>query len=179
MLRALLAVLAAAAAALPAAAALSYTRWAHPKGDYALEYPADWKRSVGLETLILHPAGRSGKLTTLTVEKHPLGKAEAATPAAFVDQLLKDAQGLRRLDSRDTVKVGGKDAERLVLTETTPLKGKLGTMLPGPMTEVVVVVPLAKGFYALRMSAVGGEFASARPEFDRLVAGLKLGPKAR
>lgn len=166
-------------AALPCAAALSYTRWAHPKGDYALEYPADWKRSVGLETLILHPPGRAGKLTTVTVEKHPLGKKEASTPASFVDQLLKDAQGLRRLDSRDAVKVAGKDAERLVFTETTPLKGKLGTMLPGPMTEVVVVVPLAKGFYALRMSGVGADFASARPEFDRLAAGLRLGAKAR
>lgn len=175
MLRALCAVLLTAAAAGSAAAALDYTRWSHPKGDYSLEYPSDWKRSVGLETLILHPPGRNGKLLSLNVEKHPLNRKEAATPAAFVDELLKDAQGLRRLDSRDTVKVAGRDAERLVLTETKPLKGKLGTMLPGPMSEVVVVVPFGKGFYAVRMTGVGGDFAAARPEFDRLVAGLKLG----
>ena len=179
MRRLLAAVLLASAAAGSAAAALDYTRWAHPKGDYSLEYPADWKRSVGLETLILHPPGRNGKLVSLNVEKHPLGAKDAATPAAFVEALLKDAQGLRRLDSRDTVKVGGRDAERLVFTETKPLKGKLGTMLPGPMTEVVVVVPFGKAYYAARLTGVGADFAAARPEFDRLVSGLKLGKPAR
>jgi hypothetical protein len=165
--------------AAPASAALSYQRFAHPKGDYTLEYPADWKRSVGIETLKLSPPGRTGKLLRLSVEKHPLGRGEAATPSAYIDGLLKDAQGLRSLDSRDTIKVAGRDAERLVLTDTTPLAGKLGTRLAGPMTEIVVVVPLGKGFYALRMTGVGDDFAAARPEFDRLVAGFKLGPAAR
>lgn len=168
-----------ACAALPVRAALSYERFAHPKGDYSLEYPSGWKRSVGMETLRLHPAGAAGKLLTLTVEKHPLNKKEAATPAGFIDQLLKDAQGLRHLDSRDTIKVSGKDAERLQFTETTPLKGKMGTMLAGPMTEVVVVVPFGKGFYAVRMTGIGADFASARPEYDHLVSGLTLGAKAR
>lgn len=168
-----------AAPAPPALGALSYERFSHPKGDYVVEYPADWKRSVGLETLKLRPAGAAGKLLRVSIEKHPLGSKDPAAPASYVADLLKSAEGLRRLDARETIKVSGKDAERLTLTETLALKGKLGTRLPGPMTEVVVVVPFGKGFYALRLTGMGADLAAARPEFDRLVAGLKLGPGAR
>jgi|SRR5579859_5378530 len=177
--RALLAASGALLWASAAPAALAYTRFAHPRGDYSLEYPSDWTRSVGIETLKLSPPGEPGKLLRLSVEKHPIDKREAATPAAFIDGLIKESAGLRRLDSRDTIKVAGRDAERLVLTETAALAGRLGTALAGPMTEVVVVVPLAKGFYAVRMSGIGADFASARPEFDRLVSRLSLGPGGR
>lgn len=172
-------VLAGLSAAPPALGALSYERFRHPQGDYVVAYPSDWKRSVGIETLKLRPDGAAGKLVRVSIEKHPFGSKEAATPEAFIAEMLTSAEGFKRLDARDTIKVSGKDAERLVLTETTALKGTLGTLLPGPMTEVVVVVPFGKGFYALRLTGTGGGLAAARPEFDRLVAGLKLGSGAR
>lgn len=168
-----------AAAVTPAFGALSYERFTHPKGDYSLEYPSGWKRSVGIETLKLQPAGLAGKLLRVSIEKHPAGLKDPATPAAYIADILKSSEGLKRLDARDTIKVSGKDAERLTLTETMALKGKRGTLLPGPMTEVVVVVPFPKGFYALRLTGMGDDLAAFRSEFDRLVAGLKLGPGAR
>lgn len=167
-----------AVAAIPASAAIDYHRFVHPKGDYALEYPSGWKRSVGMETLKLSPKGVSGKLIRISIEKHPFGTHDPATPAAFIADLLKKAEGLRRLDARDTIKVSGKDAERLVLTDTMALKDKAGTKLSGPMTEVAVAVAFQKGCYVLRLSALSADMASARPEFDRLVSGFKLGPSA-
>lgn len=163
-------------AATPASAALSYQRFVHPRRDYAIEYPSDWKRSVGIETLKLRPPGRAGQSLRLSIEKRPLGSREPATPAAFIDDLLKRARHVRRLESRDTVKVSGRDAERLVLTETAPLRDGLGTPLRGPVTEVIVVVPFGKSFYALRLIGAGSDLPVARREFDRLVAGLTLGP---
>ncbi len=168
-------VLAGLAAVAPALGALSYERFRHPQGDYVVAYPSDWKSSVGIETLKLRPGGAAGKLVRVSIEKHPLGSQEPATPAAFIADMLKSAEGFKRLDARDTIQVSGKDAERLTLTETTALKGKLGTRLPGPMTEVVVVVPFGTGFYALRLTGMGGGLAAARPEFDRLVSGIKFG----
>jgi hypothetical protein len=165
--------------AAPSFAALSYDRFSHPKGDYVVEYPSDWKRSIGIETLRLRPAGTAGGLTRVSIEKHPLGVKDPATPADFVAALLKDAEGVRKLDARETIKVAGRDAERLTFTETAALKGKNGTYLPGPMSEIVIVVPFQKGYYALRLSGMGDGLAGARPEFDRMVSGLKLGPRAR
>jgi hypothetical protein len=165
-------------AASPCFGALSYERFAHPKGDYVLDFPSDWKRSVGMETLHLRPSGIAGKLVEVSVEKHPLGR-EAATPAEFIAALLKDAKGLRRLDARDSIQVSGRDAERLTLTETRVLKGAYNTTLPGPMTETVVVVPFGKSFYVLRLRGVGHDLVAARPEFERLVSGFKLGNAVR
>lgn len=168
-----------AASVLPAFAATATHRFVHPQGDYALEYPSSWKRSVGMEMLKLRPSGAAGKLVRISIEKHPLGAKDPATPSAFIADLLKNAQGLRRLDARDTVRVSGKDAERLTLTETMELKDESDRKLPGPLTEVVIVVAFQKGCYVLRLSGMGADLASVRPTFNRLVSSFTLGPLAR
>lgn len=164
-----------AALALPASAAISYARFAHPRGEFALEYPSDWKRSVGVRTLHLRPKGRAGELVRVSVEQFPLAKSDPKTAAEYTASLLKSAEGLKKVESRAAVKVAGRDAEKIVLIETAELKGKLGTKLPGPMREEVVIVPAEGGYLVLKLTGMGGGLPAARAEFERLVSGVTLG----
>jgi hypothetical protein len=161
-------------AAAPAFSALSYSSFAHPKGEFAFEYPSNWHKSLGLEMLALRPPGRDGKTVRVTVASYPFGKDSPPTPAAYVAKLLVDAQGLKKLERRDKVKTAAGDAERLELLETKTLRGQFGTTLPGPMRQLYVVVPRGAGYLVLALEGVGDGFTRARAEFDHLVATLKL-----
>lgn len=161
-------------AAPPAFGAIGYAAFRHPRGDYSLEYPSDWKRTVGVETVSLRPPGKKGDRVRLTLERRPVGKEEAPTASSYVAALEKDP--LKKVEARAAVKVAGLPAERLALVETAELYGKHGQALDGPMREAVVVLAQGEGYLVVKLAGVGDEFAKALPEFDRLVAGLKLAP---
>lgn len=166
--------LAALLSASPAFGAIGYSAFKHPRGEYSLEYPADWKRTVGVETLALRPPGKKGDRVRLTLERRPVGKEEAPTAESYVAGLAGDP--LKKVEARARVKVAGVAAERLSLVETAELYGKHGQAFDGPLREAVVVVARRDGYLVVRLAGVGEEFAKALPEFDRLVAGLKLAP---
>lgn len=161
-------------AAPPAFGAIGYAAFRHPRGDYSLEYPADWKRTVGVETVSLRPPGKKGDRVRLTLERRPVGKEEAPTAASYVAALAGDP--LKKVEARSAVTVAGLPAERLALVETAELYGKHGQAFDGPLREAVVVLAQGEGYLVVKLAGVGDEFAKALPEFDRLVAGLKLAP---
>lgn len=162
-------------AAAPARAAIGYSQFKHPRGDYAFEFPADWKRSVGLQTLTLRPPGKKGELVRLSVERLPISRAEPQSASEYLTGLTNPGSRLKKVESRATVTAAGRPAERVALVETAELTGPHGEVLPGPLREVHVVVPDGKAYYVLELSGVDPEFSKALPEFERLVAGFRLG----
>jgi hypothetical protein len=166
-----------AAALVPAAvmAAIDSTRYAHPRGDYSLTYPSDWKRSMGLQALLVRPPGPSGKQVSITLESYPLGKDSPATPEIFEKELRADVGRVKKLDSEGTATVAGRQARRLALTMTGVLKTSYGVPLPGPRRELYLILPKeGERFYVLKLIGVGAAFEQSLPEFDRIAAGLTL-----
>ncbi|HAH07046.1 MAG TPA: hypothetical protein DCM05_11065 [Elusimicrobia bacterium] len=156
-------------AAASAWAAIGYARFAHPKGDYAVEYPSDWKKSYGIQALRLAPPGKAGEQVKLTLERYPFGKESPATMADFARSLLEQVPSLKKLDSDVAADVAGRKARRLAFTETATLRTKQGDRLAGPMREVVLLVPVAKGWYVVKLAGLGREYDKALPEFEHLV----------
>lgn len=158
------------------AAAIGYTHFAHPKGDYAIDYPSDWKRSLGLQAVSLRPPGRLGTGTGVALERYPFGKDSPKTPEAFVAELKADT--IKKVESEKQVEVAGRKAARLALTVTAELKGDFGQKLAGPRREVYVVLPASSdgSYFVLRLAGVGAAFDAALPEFDRIAAKLVLPP---
>lgn len=163
-----------AALSAHAEAAIGYRNFSPPGGGYAVEYPADWKLSYGLQAIGLQAPGKEGALAKIYLELYPLGKGSPATPEKFVDQLLKKSGSLKKVESRSETKVAGKTAQRLVLVETRPLKGDYGQVLPGPMKEVYLLIPAAKKYYVLRLEGIGKAFEKSLPEFERMAGSLQL-----
>ena len=156
-------------------AAIDSTRYAHPHGDYTLTYPSDWKRSMGLQALLVRPPGPAGRDASVTLESYPLGKDSPATPESFEADLRADVGRIKKLDSEGTAMVAGRKARRLALTTTAVLKTSYGVPLPGPRRELHLIFPKEGGrFYVLKLVGVGAAFEQAVPEFDRIAAGLTL-----
>ena len=167
--------LAAALAPAAALAAIDSTRYAHPGGAYALTYPSDWKRTMGLQALVVRPPGPAGKQASVTLERYPLGKDSPATPQGFETALRVDVGRIKKLDSEGEATVAGRKARRVALTMTANLKTSLGTPLPGPRREVYLILPKEGDYYyVLKLVGVGAAFDAALPEFDRIAAGFTL-----
>ncbi|MBI3553234.1 MAG: hypothetical protein HY077_12130 [Elusimicrobia bacterium] len=175
-MRTALALLACLQLSAPARGAIAYTRFAHPKGEYAIEYPSDWKRSLGLQAVSLRPPGRDGVGTGVALERYPFGKDSPKDPDAFVAALKADT--IKKIDSEKLVEAAGRKARRLALTVTAELKGQYGQKLAGPRREVYIVFSPSRdgSFYVLRLAGVGKAFEAALPEFDRVAGKLVLAP---
>jgi hypothetical protein len=175
-MRTAFAVLAAALCTASARAAISYTHFAHPKGDYALDYPSDWKRSLGLQAVSLRPPGRAGVGTGVALERYPFGKDSPKTPAAFIAGLKEDT--IKKVLSDQETTVAGRASRRIALEVTAELKGEYGQKLAGPRREVYIVMPAASdgSYYVLRLAGVGRSFEQALPEFDLIAKKLVLSP---
>jgi hypothetical protein len=160
--------------AAPCRAAVDYTQYKHPKGDFVLEYPSDWKRYYGMQTVWLEPPSRESR-AVIGLELHPYGKAEARTAAEFTAEMMKGEGAIKKLDSKAEAKVGSLKAERLAFTETIERKGAFGQKMPGPMQEVFFVVPVGKEwFYVLKLRGIGEPFQKVLPEFERIAQKLEL-----
>lgn len=164
-------------APIAASGAIAYSQFKHPAGDYSLEYPAHWKTFPGLQALGLRPPGKRGADVRVTFELYPIGRKSPQTSAAFIDDLLKAAKGLKKLESRKTLTVAGKPAQRLALTETVALPGEYGQTLPGPIREIYLVIDLKEEYYVLKLAGLGEAFETARPEFERIAESLKFKPR--
>jgi hypothetical protein len=166
-------ILAALVLAAPGWAAVDYAKYKHPKGDFVLEYPSDWKRYYGMQTLWLEPPARESR-AKVGLELHPYGK-ETSRASEYTAELVKAAEELKKLDSRAEAKVGGLAAERLAFTETLERKGAYGQKMPGPIQEVLYVVPVApEWFYVLKLQGIGEPFVKALPEFERMAQKVLL-----
>ncbi|MBI4677828.1 MAG: hypothetical protein HY748_09625 [Elusimicrobia bacterium] len=153
--------------------AIGYTRYAQPKGDYVIEYPSDWRRSYGMQTVWLEPPGASSKVK-VGLELHPYGK-EAALPEGYIAELMEKVDVVKKLDSRGEAEVAGRKAEKLAFTEVIEHKGRFGEKLPGPLREIHYVVPFSgKWFYVLKIQGIGETYDRALPEFERLAQKLEL-----
>ncbi len=155
--------------------AIAYTRFIHPKGDYVIEYPSNWKKSYGLQTVSLRPPGRDGKKARISLGRYPLGKATPPGPEDFERELLTQVGKLKKLDSQAALELSGRKGRRLALTETVELTGQYGQRLAGPLREVYIILPLdASAYYVLKLEGIGEAFAGALPEFERLAQKLTL-----
>lgn len=162
--------------AVRASASIDSTRFAHPRGDYAFEYPSGWKRSVGLQAVLVRPPGEAGRLASVTLERYPLGKKSPETPEAFERELRADVGKIKTVDQEGEESVSGRKAKRLQLTTTAALKGEFGVRLPGPHKELYLILPKEDGFYyVLKLVGAGEAFDAAVPEFGRIARSLKLG----
>ena len=165
----------------PAAAfaAIDTTRYAHPRGEYALSYPSDWKRSMGLQALLMRPPGPTGRQVSVTLERYPLGKGSPATPQGFETELRADVGKIKKLDEEGAATVDGRKARRVGLTTTAALKTSYGVPLPGPRRELYLILPKeGEYYYVLKLVGVGAAFEQAVPEFDRIASGLTLAKPA-
>lgn len=154
-------------------AAIGYAKFTPPGSGFSFEYPSDWKRQPGMETVHLRPAGKEGASVRVAIERRPAGKNEAKTAKDYSAELEK-LDGLKKIEKREIVEAGGRKSERLTLIETAELKDSYGQKLPGPKKETHVVVPLKKGYLVLRIEGVGAAYDRALPEFDRIVSKLTL-----
>lgn len=170
-----LALIALALCAIRADAAIAYAKHAPQGAGFALEYPSDWKRSPGLETVKLVPPGRDGKNVRVFVERWPLSKSDPKTAQAYVASL-EALEPVKKIEKKESLVVDGRTAQRLTLVETVELKGTYGQKLPGPLRETIVVIPLKTGFLVARIEGVGKPYDRALPEFGRLVEKLDLDP---
>jgi hypothetical protein len=168
MRRSLLTLLALCTAA-SASSAIGYSRFAHPKGDYAVEYPSDWKKTFGMQALRLAPPGEEGKTVKATIERYPFGKDSPATLEDFAKGLMEQTPAVKKLDSDAPADVAGRKARRLAFTETAALRTKQGDKLAGPMREIYILVPTAGAYYVLKLAGIGKAFEKALPEFEHLV----------
>lgn len=160
--------------AVPASAAILYSRFSHPTGDYVIEYPAHWKRSLGLQAVYLHPAGKLAPQALISLERYPLGKDSPRTPEDFEKDLRKDLGFVKKLESEGSKEISGVRARRLVMTMTDdsrPVRDPSG----GRYKEIVVILPLRGGFYyVLKLAGVGRGFEKALPEFEKIIGRLRL-----
>ena len=163
------------ALAVSTSASIGYSSWKHPHGEYSIEYPSDWKRSLGIHTVSLRPSGRRGGDAKISVEKHPIDKRSPATAEAYAKELRGRAGKVRAIESDAEIAFAGGKARRIALKEIIELKGQYGEKLAGPLRELHLVVPRQSGFYVLKLEAIGPEFDKALPEFDRLVSSLRFG----
>ncbi len=157
-----------------AGAALAYSKFSHPKGDFALEFPSAWQQTPGLRALMLRPAGTNSGVGVI-LEGYPLGKNSAQTPKAYLEPVLEGVGRIKELREQKKATVAGRLAERVHVVWTAKRTGQYGETLPGPKHEIHVVIPVKKGFYVLRMEGVGASFEATLPEFERIVSTLKLG----
>lgn len=157
-----------------ARAAISYSKFSHPKGDFVLEYPADWKRTFGLEAVIVRPPGKPGESARVSLEGYPIDKKSPPTADAFAQSLLDGAKGLKKVEADAATTVSGKKARRIQLIETAELKGAYNTKLPGPLREVYLIVPDGEKYFVLKLAGVGQPYLKALPEFERIASSLKL-----
>lgn len=158
----------------PAWSAIAYSHFAHPKGDYLIEYPADWKRSYGIQTFSLRPPGQADATVKVSLELYPYGKNSPQTPDLYIAELIEPVGRIKRLDSRQTIIIAGIKTERLAFTETVELKGKYGEKILGPLSEVYLVLPLKDCYYVLKLQGVGESFKKALPEFERIAQKLQV-----
>lgn len=156
-------------ASLAGAAGLDLARLSPPGADYSLQYPADWRKSLGSRTVILRPSGSDLKAVRFRLEEHK------GDPKRFADKLAAKAEAgeLKKLDSRAEVKLDGRDAARLEFIETAKLTSRFGGPLPGPLSEVYYVVPRTKGFLVLAWEGFGEEYARRKPELEAIAASLR------
>jgi hypothetical protein len=139
-------------------AAIDYARFAHPAGDYVLEYPSHWKRSVALQEVNLHPPGKEADSVVISFSRFPVGISSPKTPQDFIARLKDPVGRIKKLDAEETV----------------ALKGAYGQKLPGPVKEIHLVLPQEGFYYALSLRGIGKAFEKALPEFERLGKTLKL-----
>lgn len=163
-------VLLAVLAAAPAWGAKGYAVYSHPQGVYSVEFPADWRRAEGADTLSLRPPGRRGNQVRVLLEYRPAGKTDAAAVRDFMADLEGDP--LTKVVERLTQRVAGRLAARVSRVETAGAGGKDAP--DGPLRESIVVVPGRHGTLVVRLAGVGDEFAKTLPEFDRLLSRLTL-----
>ena len=154
--------------------AVGYSRFSHPKGDYVVDYPADWKQSIGLQSLRLRPSGKETYRTKVSIERYPLSKGDPPTAKQFIEKLLDKSTGLKKLEARKTVKVSGRDAERLEFVETKTLKGAYDQPLPGPLREIYIVIPLQHAYYLLRLESIADAYVKTQPEFEKIAEKFQL-----
>lgn len=159
----------------PAEGARGYSVFTHPKGEYTVEYPKDWRTIVGDETLSLRPPGRKGNQVRVLLEYRPAAESTADLVKDYVADLSDDP--LTKVVERLTQRVAGRMAERL----SRVASDAAGRREPadGPMREEIVVVPGRRGALVVRLAGVGDEYAKTLPEFERIVARLKLAPEKK
>ncbi|HAM35921.1 MAG TPA: hypothetical protein DEB40_08200 [Elusimicrobia bacterium] len=159
-------------------AAISYSKFVHPGGDYILEYPASWRTSLGLQTLNIRPPGKDKTRVKVSMEFYPLAKEDAQTAEAFIARIKSQWTGIKKLESQAPAEVSGLKAEKIVFMETKPLRGRYGEKIAGPLKEVFYILPFGRGYYVLKLSAVADAFPRALPEFEHLLQNLQLNPPA-
>ena len=166
--------LALAFAPAAASAAAAYARYAHPRGDYVLEYPSGWKRSLGLGAVELRPPGPAGERVSVTLERYPFGKDSPLTPEDFEKRLRADVGRVKRLDAEGEATAAGRKARKLALTVTAQLKDGGGAPI-APRKELYLILPKeGDGFYVLKFLGLGDAFDKNLPAFERIARHLKI-----
>ncbi|MBI3550695.1 MAG: hypothetical protein HY078_16790 [Elusimicrobia bacterium] len=157
-----------------ASAAIIYSKFSHPTGDYILEYPSHWRRSLGLQAVYLHPWGKLGPNALISLERYPLGKGSPQTPADFEKDVRKDVGIIKKLLSEGTIEISGVKARRLALMMSADVR-KRGKGDMGPYREVMLILPTrGEFFYVLKLAGVGQGFEKAQPEFEKIAKRLKM-----
>ncbi len=93
-----------------------YQRFAHPGGDFILEYPSGWKLSPGLQTVnFFHP---DNKEVYVRIGGFPLGKDDPGTAEEYVVRAVDNvALYGGHLDRKEVTQVSGQAATRLEYVE--------------------------------------------------------------
>jgi hypothetical protein len=139
----------------------------HPLGDYSVSYPSSWKQGIGVFQMLTLTA--PDHMSQITIARYHTAAGEPQTPEAFVANLLREAENLKRLDARDTVVVSDRKADRLFLSEIVELKDTRGLPIRREMDEVVVVPFRNPAFYVLTLRAFGSDvFQRTQVEFEHV-----------
>lgn len=150
-----------------AAGATQYQRHVHPDERFVVECPASWRPFSGLHNAnVYHPDNRK---VDISIRAFPQQSEDSRTPEEYIAETSRSVKlGGGHLERKEVIQVSGRDATRLEFAEEHGLWG--------PASGVSVIVPDGPQYYVASLYGNVADMAVIRPQFDRFVASLRLGP---
>jgi hypothetical protein len=160
---------------LSACAAVTHKKFSEPNGDFSVTYPSGWQPSWGIQTLnFYHPAGREVRIG---IGGYPSNREDPPTAEVYIESALSSAKLYgSQIDRNGKITISGNPATRLEYSSKQSWVDRHDQKTSDRMFSVVqVVVPHGAHYHVLSMSGLSEDAAAIMPEFDRMVAGFRLG----
>jgi len=160
---------------LSACAAVTHKQFSEPNGDFSVTYPSAWQPSWGIQTMnFYHPADREVRIS---IGGYPSNREDPLTAEAYIESTLSSAKlHGAQIGLNGKISVSGNPATRLEYFSKQAWVDRYDQKASDRMFFVVqVVVPHGAHYHVLSMSGLAEDAAAIMPEFDRMVAGFRLG----
>jgi hypothetical protein len=149
-----------------AACAAQYQRQTHPEEHFVIEYLTSWKPYSGKHNASFSIPDHSK--ADVSIRVYPRAQEDSATAEAYIARFIEVVkQEGGQLNGKDIIQVSGRAATKL---EFAVANGW------GPVTGVSIIIPDGPQYYVASLHGKEADVTAVRPQFDRLVVSLRLGP---